>query len=89
MSIDLAAELRDRFNWKQVEAPGLWRPDDIGEELIGYYGGRTLRTGPHGQYEVVIVHVPQQGAFMLSGTMIIQLIDDRLNGWTTVEAEVD
>lgn len=62
------------MKWREVSAPKLWRPKD-GEELIGYYAGRTTRDGQHGQYEVVTVLVPYKGAFMVSGTMLIQLAD--------------
>lgn len=65
----------DRFGWRKVEAPKPWRPTELGEELFGYYGGRTLRNGMYGQYEVIIVHVPYKGAFMVSGVKVIQLVD--------------
>lgn len=68
-------DLRARFEWKKVEAPKAWRPKHNGEELVGYYRGRTVRSGRFGQYEVVMLLVPGRGAFMLSGTRIIQLID--------------
>lgn len=67
--------IRDRFKWRQVVAPRPWLPEAIGQELIGYYGGRTLRQGQWGQYEVVLVHVPLDGCYTLSGTRIIQLLD--------------
>lgn len=67
--------IRDRFKWRQVAAPQPWLPQEIGQELIGYYGGRTLRQGQHGQYEVVLVHVPLDGCYMLTGTRLIQLMD--------------
>lgn len=66
-------DLRNRYEWKQIEKPETWRPKM--EELVGFYGGRTMRNGKFGQYEVVIVHVPRRGAFMISGTQIIQLVD--------------
>jgi hypothetical protein len=47
----------------------------LGEELVGFYGGKTTRNGQWGQYEVVLVHVPMRGSFMISGTRIIQLVD--------------
>ncbi|OHD23661.1 MAG: hypothetical protein A2Y38_23475 [Spirochaetes bacterium GWB1_59_5] len=71
----LIDDLRERFKWRKVVAPRPWQPKEPGGALLGYYGGRTLRTGPHGQYEVAIVHVPREGAFMLTGVRIIQLID--------------
>jgi len=66
--------LRDRHRWQKVTAPVVWHPTGP-EELIGYYGGRTLRTGTFGQYEVVIVHVPYRGTFLISGVRLIQLVD--------------
>lgn len=64
-----------KLQWRKVQAPKPWRPDEPGEELIGFYGGRTLRSGRFGQYEVVILHVPKKGSFTISGTRIIQLAD--------------
>lgn len=73
---DLTIErFKRKFDWKKVHAPKTWAPRDIGEELVGYYGGRTMRNGAFGQYEVVIVHVPYRGSWMVSGTEIIQLLD--------------
>lgn len=79
----VAANLRERYAWKQVEAPKAWRPRMLGEELIGFFGGKTQRNGRFGQYEVVLVHVPLRGTFMLSGTRALQLIDaaDLRAGW--------
>lgn len=68
-------KLIERFGWRKVTAPKAWRPQAVGEELVGYYGGRTLRNGSWGQYEVVIVHVPHKGSFTVSGTVLIRLID--------------
>lgn len=73
-----AESLRERFDWKKVVAPKVWRPKYNGEELIGFYGGRTVRNGQFGQYEVVLIHVPQRGAFVVNGVRIIQLIDAAL-----------
>jgi len=62
------------MRWRKINAPQTWRPE-AGDELIGFYGGRTKREGSFGQYEVVIVLVPYKGAFMVSGTALIQLCD--------------
>lgn len=72
-----AAKLKD-MKWRKVHAPIVWRPKDDGEELIGYYAGRSLRDGTHGQYEVATVLVPYKGAFLISGTMLIQLLDSAM-----------
>lgn len=73
---DITAEtLRERFSWKKVEAPKNWRPTHNGEELLGYYAGRSKRDGKFGQYEVVMVIVPKRGTFFVSGTRLIQLVD--------------
>lgn len=73
-------DIRERFRWRKVTAPRPWNPTEVGQELIGYYGGRTLRQGQHGQYEVVIVHVPMDGAYTLTGVRIIQLLDASMAG---------
>lgn len=60
--------------WRKVTAPAVWYPKD-GDELVGYYSGRTKRDGSYGQYEVVIVLVPYKGTYTVSGTALIQLAD--------------
>jgi hypothetical protein len=62
------------IRWKAVEIPKPWRPKQ-GEELFGVYGGRTVRNGPHGQYEVILVHARKRVTYVVSGTDIIQRID--------------
>lgn len=71
-----ATKLKD-MKWRKVHAPAVWRPKD-GDELIGYYAGRSLRDGLHGQYEVATVLVPYKGAFLISGTQLIQLLDSAM-----------
>lgn len=73
-----AERMRARFGWSKVAAPSFWNPKVIGEEILGYYGGRTMRNGRFGQYEVIIVHVPVRGALLVSGTEILQLVDTAL-----------
>lgn len=65
------------MKWRKISAPTAWRPKD-GDELIGYYLGRTRRDGRFGQYEVVVVAVPYAGTHMISGTGIIQLADSAM-----------
>lgn len=76
--MNIEDEIRQRFKWRKVQAPRPWTPKESGEELVGYYGGRTVRTGAYGQYEVVLVHVPLTGSFMITGTRLIQLLDASL-----------
>lgn len=72
-----AERLRQRV-WKKVQAPKNWRPEP-GELLEGVYGGRTLRNGMYGQYEVILVRVPSEATtYMISGVKIIQLVDTAL-----------
>jgi hypothetical protein len=70
-----AQQLREKFKWKAVQIPRTWVPRLAGEEIIGFYGGKTVRRGEHGQYDVVIVHVPVRGALTISGVRIVQLFD--------------
>ena len=65
----------ERYKWKKVVAPKAWKPKLPGDELAGFYGGKTVRTGTYGQYEVVLVHVPGDGVRMISGVRIAQLVD--------------
>ena len=71
----LVGNLRSRYTWRKVERPMPWKPRLEGDELIGFYGGKTIRNGKFGQYEVAIVHVPNAGSFMLSGVAAIQSFD--------------
>lgn len=72
-----AEKLRQRV-WRKVKAPKIWRPDP-GELLEGVYGGRTLRNGVYGQYEVILVRVPAESTtYIISGVKIIQLVDTAL-----------
>lgn len=66
--------MNENIQWRKIKRPKTWRPKP-GDELIGYYCGRTVRDGQWGQYEVVTVVVPDKGTFMVSGTQIIQLAD--------------
>lgn len=65
----------EKFHWRRVVAPKVWEPKDPGAELLGFYGGRTVRNGVHGQYEVALVHVPVRGAYTISGASLIRLLD--------------
>ena len=67
--------LREKFQWRKVQTPRMWNPSEVGEELAGYYGGRTVRTGSFGQYEIAIFHVPGVGSYMVSGTQLLQFLD--------------
>lgn len=69
-----AERFKARYGWEKVLVPRVWRPKP-GDEILGFYGGRTLRNGQFGQYEVVIIVVPHKGAFTASGTGLINLID--------------
>ena len=67
------------IRWRRLDRPIPWKPKDVDEELIGYYLGKTSRNGKFGQYDVVMLAVPQDGgwtkAFMVSGLSVIQAID--------------
>lgn len=67
--------VKETYAWKKVEAPKRWNPIDPGEELCGFYVGKTTRSGAYGQYEVVLIHVPGRGTLMASGVRIVQLVD--------------
>ena len=72
---DAVEDIRERYQWQKIQRPKPWKPDEVGDELIGYYGGTSLRDGRFGQYTVALIHVPLQGTWMVSGTQIIQMID--------------
>lgn len=73
------AKLKD-VKWRKIHAPKPWHPKERGEELIGYYVGRTLKSGRWGQYEVAVVAVPYKGTYTVSGTALIQLLDSGMVG---------
>lgn len=75
---DLAEDIRKRFAWRQVEVPKAWLPKEVGTELVGFYGGRTLRQSGRtdsSQYEVALIHVPNGGCVTVSGVKVMQLLD--------------
>jgi hypothetical protein len=66
------------IRWRKLQQPQFWRPSNAGEELAGYYLGRTLKDGAHGQYYVVLVAVPGEDGttpYMASGSALIRAID--------------
>lgn len=77
VALSIEERFRQRFEWVKVRAPQPWQPA-AGEELGGYYCGRTIRTGSFGQYEVVLIAVPRVGMFTASGSELIRLIDSAL-----------
>lgn len=54
---------------------GALAPARAERELVGHYGGKTIRGGAHGQYEVAIVHVEEGPPMLVTGTKAIQLFD--------------
>jgi len=80
---EMKQAILDRYKWKKVQAPRTWTPKEIGDELVGFYHGQSVRNGSFGQYTIVIVHVPLEGAFMVSGVKVVQLVDSALikPGW--------
>jgi len=73
--VSTAEALLERYEWRRVEIPRTWYPKEVGAQLVGFYGGRTTRSGSHGQYDVIIVHVPGHGAYVVSGVKVLQLVD--------------
>lgn len=60
--------------WRKVVAPRTWRPHP-GDILVGYYGGRSIATGAHGQYDVALVHDFDLQSWLISGVGLIRLLD--------------
>lgn len=73
--VEAQEQLLARYKWKKVEVPRAWHPRKVGEMLVGFYAGRTTRNGAYGQYDVILVLVPGEGAFMVSGVRLMQLVD--------------
>ena len=72
---ELEEQIRVRYKWRKIKAPQVWRPEVIGQEVVGFYGGQTVRDGKWGQYRIVIVHTPLVGSYTLSGAAICNLVD--------------
>ena len=72
--VDQGHLIRERFQWRKVRTPIRWDPTSEGQELVGYYGGITRRDGKWGQYDCVLVHLPGQDSFFISGTKLVRLI---------------
>lgn len=68
----------DRFKWRKADPPRTWSPTKQGEEIVGFYFGRTLRRSRYGSYEVVMLAVPGQGVWVVSGVKVVQLVDASL-----------
>lgn len=66
--------------WRKIHAPKPWHPKEAGEELVGFYVGRTKKSGSYGQYEVLVIAVPYKGTYTISGTALIQLADSGMVG---------
>ena len=62
------------IDWRKVKAPQVWNPA-VPTELIGYFHGRTVKSGQFGEYTVIQILVPGEGIYLVSGTALIQLID--------------
>ena len=76
---DAPVEVRsDDIQWNKLEPPKSWKPEP-GDEIAGYYLGTSTRDGVYGQYNVVMLAVPDDKGFsrpvMISGIQVIQAID--------------
>jgi hypothetical protein len=68
------------ITWRKLKRPKTWKPENSGEELVGYYLGQTIKDGRWGQYNVVMVAVPNTDGptttpYMASGSALIRAID--------------
>lgn len=67
--------LHDLYKWRKIEVPKMWSPNSVGDELRGFFIGRSVRVGQHGEYTVILVAVPNVGAYCVTGVRIVQLVD--------------
>ena len=72
---DAVERLRELPAWKRVRALISWTPRAPGDELCGFFGGQTVRTGQYGEYTVVLVHVPDVGSYTVTGTELVRLVN--------------
>lgn len=76
IDVEVTAPVTERRTvWAKITTPQPWRPTKPKEELIGYYAGRTKREGPFGQYDVIMVAVPNVGVLTAAGVKVIAAID--------------
>jgi hypothetical protein len=65
--------------WQKLVRPSNWSPSNPGDELVGFYLGRTVKHGKWGQYEVAMLAVPVGDGMsrprMVSGTALLQALD--------------
>jgi hypothetical protein len=70
----MAKDTMARIHWVKITAPRPWKPQKEGDELVGSYGGKTVKNGVHGEYAVVLVRT-EKGGFMVSGIQAVQSLD--------------
>tara|TARA_Y100000310_G_scaffold255470_2_gene262916 strand:- start:69 stop:488 length:420 start_codon:yes stop_codon:yes gene_type:complete len=70
----LQERLRERLQWRKVEKPKYWKPEE-GEEIIGFYAGQTVVQRSWGEHTLILIHGLQSGTTMVSGMQAVQLID--------------
>jgi hypothetical protein len=60
--------------WKRVEAAKPWRPNP-GDSITGVYLGISTSDGRFGPYKRITVRTEKDGAFTVSGTVLISLVE--------------
>lgn len=68
------------ITWRKLKSPTPWRPSLPGEELAGYYLGKSVRQGAFGEYTVVLIGVLDEAGTvgtpkMVSGAAIVNAVD--------------
>jgi len=63
----------DGKTWKRVKAPKPWKPQEVGETLVGQFLGMKDKTGQHGPYQVALIKCPDGEVRSVSGTVAMTL----------------
>lgn len=70
----IQSRILQKFQWRKVVAPKPWHPKP-GDEIAGFYGGKSVKNGKYGQYQAILVRIPGRSPLMVTGARIVQLID--------------
>lgn len=66
--------MSDSTVWVEVKREGLWKPNRLGDELVGAYGGIQMASGPSGAFECAEVRTDSGAVYGVSGVQAISLL---------------
>ena len=79
MSSEALKVVPEPIRWRKLQAPSPWKPENAGEELVGYFLGKTILDGRYSQYQVVVVAAVNEDGTTTprtaSGSALIRALD--------------